>query len=69
MGSKLADTYGMPFFEVSAKDGTNIEELFTTIGRDAYDKIKELGEKPVNNNVYLQSQEKTEAETGKGCGC
>ena len=24
-GKKLAETYGMPFFEVSAKDGTNIE--------------------------------------------
>ena len=47
-GRKLADTYGMPFFEVSAKDGTNIEELFGNIGRDAYDKVKKLGEKPAN---------------------
>jgi GTPase SAR1 family protein len=33
----------MPFYEVSAKDGTNIAELFEKIGREAYDKIKKLG--------------------------
>jgi hypothetical protein len=32
----------MGFYEVSAKDGTNIMELFTKIGREAYDKIKKL---------------------------
>ena len=46
MGSKLADKYGMPFYEVSAKDGTNVEQLFEAIGEDAYNKIKKLGEKP-----------------------
>lgn len=31
----LADEYGMPFFEASAKDGANVEEAFTRIARDA----------------------------------
>jgi GTPase SAR1 family protein len=34
----------MTFYEVSAKDGTNITELFEKIGRETYDKIKLLGE-------------------------
>lgn len=52
-GRKLADTYGMPFYEVSAKDGTNIAELFEKIGREAYDKIKKLGEKVPSEKMKL----------------
>ena len=36
MGQKLADTYGLQFYEVSAKDGTNIDFLFSAIGRNSY---------------------------------
>ena len=32
-GAKLASSYGMEFFEVSAKDGTNVTELFAKIGK------------------------------------
>lgn len=32
-GAKLAASYGMEFFEVSAKDGTNVTELFAKIGK------------------------------------
>lgn len=58
----------MPFYEVSAKDGTNIEDLFEVIGKDAYEKIKKLGDKPVSNNVHLSSQE-TNGGQSKSCGC
>jgi GTPase SAR1 family protein len=30
-GMKLADTYNLPYFETSARSGTNIQEAFTTI--------------------------------------
>lgn len=58
----------MPFYEVSAKDGTNIEDLFEVIGKDAYEKIRKLGEKPVSNNVHLNNQE-VNGENKKNCGC
>eukprot|EP00828_Plagiopyla_frontata_P029478 TRINITY_DN3812_c0_g1_i4.p3 TRINITY_DN3812_c0_g1~~TRINITY_DN3812_c0_g1_i4.p3 ORF type:complete len:104 (-),score=23.27 TRINITY_DN3812_c0_g1_i4:208-519(-) len=31
-GQKLAELYNIPFLEVSAKSGTNIEESFTKLG-------------------------------------
>ena len=43
----MADNFGMPFYEVSAKDGTNIEDLFDLIGKDSYEKIKKLDDKPL----------------------
>lgn len=47
----------MSFYEVSAKDGTNINELFEKIGRSCYDKIKgeliDKGPSIPNNNISL----------------
>ena len=33
-GQKLAEEYGVPFFETSAKSNTNVEEAFTSIASD-----------------------------------
>jgi GTPase SAR1 family protein len=38
-GEKLASYYNIPFFETSAKEGTNINQSFETIAKDAYYKI------------------------------
>ncbi len=38
-GRRLADKYGIPFFETSAKSGINIEDTFMTIARDIKNKI------------------------------
>ena len=35
-GERLAAECGIPFFETSAKDGTNIQTAFTTIAKEAY---------------------------------
>lgn len=43
----------MNFSEVSAKDGTNINEMFERIGRSAYEMIKKMGDKEQNNNIVL----------------
>lgn len=56
-GQKLADFNKISFFEVSAKDGTNINELFASIGRDAYEKIKKLSEKGQQGNIVLHEEE------------
>ena len=33
-GKELADSYGMTFYEVSAKENINIDELFKSVGHD-----------------------------------
>lgn len=38
-GQQLADEYGMPFFETSAKTNENVEEAFTKITRDIMARI------------------------------
>ena len=38
-GKRLADSYGIPFFETSAKDDQNIAMAFQTIAKEIKDKI------------------------------
>ena len=38
-GKRLADYYGVPFMETSAKNNTNIEETFETVAREIKEKI------------------------------
>ena len=38
-GENLAKDWKMPFLEVSAKDGTNISEIFETIAKDIKDYV------------------------------
>ena len=48
-GSVYADKHGCKFMEISAKTGTNIDELFTNIAEALYNKTKQ------NNNVNVCS--------------
>jgi GTPase SAR1 family protein len=60
----------MDFCEVSAKDGTNINEMFERIGRSAYEKIKKLGDKGQNNNIVLEKDaDSPNTQTGRSCSC
>ena len=38
-GEDLAKNYGIPFFECSAKNNTNINEMFNTMAQNIYSKI------------------------------
>jgi hypothetical protein len=65
---RLAKKYSMPFLEVSAKDGTNIDEIFYTLGKGIkqnYDK-----ESPTDNGIgHTQINNLKEGQTKKGCEC
>jgi len=37
-GQKLADEYGIAFFETSAKAGINVQQIFLSIGRLCLDR-------------------------------
>ena len=39
-GQTLANSYGIQFFETSAKTGENIEKIFETIATNIYDNVK-----------------------------
>lgn len=43
-GKRLADTYGIPFLEVSAKNGYQVREAFEALGREIVSKQEEKGE-------------------------
>ena len=40
MGKALADQYGIKFFETSAKNNVNIEEVFVTVAHEAFKMYK-----------------------------
>ena len=60
----------MPFLEVSAREGTNIDEVFYTLGRGiklAYDKESKTdsGVSP----THLSTNSNKNAKDKKGCEC
>ena len=38
-GQALADEYGIPFFETSAKENSNVEAVFTAVARDVMQRL------------------------------
>ena len=67
-GQKLAEEYGMQFFETSAKSGINIQEAFMALGKEIKQKFFDELLKPQPNNVILTPKTKEELEKNKtGC--
>jgi GTPase SAR1 family protein len=42
-GQDLANEYGIPFFETSAKSSINVEECFMSLARDCFNRLKHEG--------------------------
>lgn len=64
----LADKYGMPFLEVSAKTGQNIMECFTMLGKEILESVKNNEIKV--KNARLSSRKKVEDEDSRAnCSC
>ena len=57
----------MNFMEVSAKDGSNINELFNSLGESIYEQIKTT-EKKDDNRLSL-TKENHDNNAGNGCKC
>ena len=68
-GEKLAKEFGFSFFEVSAKDGTNINKSFEKLAKDTIDiMIKKNLEIFEKNNVQLYGSSVFDVEeTNKKC--
>jgi len=49
-GKSLAEEYGIPFFETSAKTGEQVQEVFTGLAKEIYMKIKDQALDSQNNN-------------------
>ena len=47
----MASKFQMDFMEVSAKDGTNINELFAKLGERVYDYIKKTQNISIKDNA------------------
>ena len=73
-GKQLADSYGIPFLETSAKNNENIEKLFVDSAKAFIDKQIKLGNDgfsqiigPNSSNVNLNSQKNENKSKKKGC--
>ena len=66
-GVKMANKFNMDFMEVSAKDGTNIRELFAKLGERIYDFVnKTQSVQDRKNRISLHDKED---ENSEGCKC
>jgi small GTP-binding protein len=66
-GEALAKEFGIPYFETSAKDGTNVEAVFGTLARTIVNRRKEKAEQQqAAGNVDLAGD--PAQETGE-CSC
>lgn len=67
-GKSVADEYGIPFFETSAKEGTNIEETFLWLAKTIKERLSEkekMGEPELKDGKQLVS--KTRPKDSRVC--
>lgn len=67
-GRKLAETYGIPFFETSAKEDQKISDAFTCIAKEIKEKIL-IEVTPVINKPVVLDENKRAQEKKKGDCC
>ena len=69
-GQKLADEFGIPFAEVSAKNDINVDKSFQNLAKAVKDRLISDGggDGPKNNKVDLKGPNKATAQNkGKCC--
>ena len=66
-GQELANFFGIPFLETSAKDTTNINETFLTMARSILEKLSKGPVKGDNDDVHITEISKNRKEVKDGC--
>ncbi len=69
-GQKLATKYDIPFFETSAKHGTNVDEAFYSIAKGVCDRVMENNEskaKTVRLEAAKGAAAQNNATNNRGC--
>ena len=64
MGKRLADEYGIPFLETSAKDNINVAESFQTIAQ-AITSNRFIAATPSTSNIVIGREDKEKNSSGK----
>ena len=66
-GESLANKYGINFFEVSAKDNINVEELFLETAKWLLEKNENANVEDIGTNVVLNSNKINLKKKAKYC--
>ena len=66
-GQELANFYGIPFLEASAKDTVNINETFLTIAKNVLEKINRGNTKLEMEDVHISELSKGRKEVKNKC--
>jgi GTPase SAR1 family protein len=66
-GQELANFYGIPFLEASAKDTVNINETFLTIAKNVLEKINRGNTKVEMEDVHISEVAKGRKEVKNKC--
>ena len=66
-GESLANKYGINFFEVSAKDNINVEELFLETAKCLLEKNENANVEDIGTNVVLNSNKINFKKKAKYC--
>ena len=66
-GESLANKYGINFFEVSAKDNINVEELFLETAKCLLEKNENVNVEDIGTNVVLNSNKINLKKKAKYC--
>ena len=66
-GQDLANFYGIPFLETSAKDTVNINEAFVTMAKTVLEKLNKANAIAEGDEVHISEVTKNRKEVKKGC--
>jgi len=65
-GQAMADQFGMPFFETSAIQGTNVDAAFQLLAEQAYERFNVPGEEEIISEAKVDLNSEGPNATAKG---
>lgn len=68
--AQFAKENNIPYFETSAKNNTNVDEIFTYLGKSAYERTLKGDPEPVKpQKVIITENNSKEEQKKSGCDC